>query len=180
MSAINIELAQIEQADLPALKSILTSDFRRFIDVNKELTTKEVEEYISSLNTENSYCFAIKASKDNGYKKMTIGLCAIKNIDWINSNGEMMFMMVDSSGYSATIQNQIPSKTALTKLLEFGFQYINLHKLWIEIFNGNDVMGVLEEFGFVAEGVRRSSKYKNGQYIDTTICSIVSQEFVSA
>lgn len=177
MSVLNIELSQIELADIPALKSILTSDFRQFIDINKEMTSKDVEDYVASLNTEDSYCFGIKASKDNEYKKMIIGLCGISNIDWINSNGELIFMMIDKSGYMSTIQNHASSKTALSKLLKFGFHELNIHKLWIEIFNGNDVMAVLEEFGFVAEGVRRANKYKNGKYIDTTICSIVSQEF---
>jgi RimJ/RimL family protein N-acetyltransferase len=177
MSVLNIELSQIESTDIPALRSILTSDFRRFIDINKEMTIKETEEYFQSLNSEDSYSFTIKASKDGEYKKMVIGVCGITNIDWINSNGNIMFVMLDKSGYSATIQNHQTSKNAFEQILKFGFHTLNLRKLSIEIFNGNDVMSVLEEFGFVAEGVRRSSKYKGGQYIDTTVCSIVTQEF---
>lgn len=177
MSTLNIELSQIEAIDIPALRSIITSEFRRFTDINKEMTIKETENYFQSLNSENSYCFSIKASKDGEYKKMVIGICGITDIDWINSNGNIMFMMLDKSGYSATIQNHQTSKDAFEQILKFGFHILNLRKLSIEIFNGNDVMGVLEEFGFVAEGVRRSSKYKGGQYIDTTVCSIVAQEF---
>lgn len=178
MNSLNIELTQVESIDIAPIKSILSSDFRRFIDISKELTLKDVEDYTQSLNIENAYCFSIKAFKDNEYKKMVVGLCSILNIDWVNRSGNIFFVMIDKGGYSSTLQDHEPSKDAFRQLLQFGFGDLNLHKLSIEVFSGNDIMSVLEGFNFVAEGVRRSSKYKGGEYIDTTVCSIIEQDFV--
>lgn len=174
---MNIDLCQIESGDLPIIKTLLSSDFRKFSDINSELTIKDTEDFISSLNSDNSYCFSIKASRDNEYKRGTIGLCYIKSIDWINRHGEIGFMMVDKGGYTATLQNYPASREAFAKLLQFGFYDLALHKLWIEVFSGNKISDVLEDFGFLAEGVRRSAKYKGGQYIDTTICSVLDSDF---
>ena len=173
----SIFLSQIEAPDLPLIKGVLSSDFRNFSDFNSELSVSDVMQLYKESNNENNYMFSIKITREEDYKRTLCGVCGISDIDWISRNGKLMFWMVDVGGFSASPQDYVTSRLAFSKLLAFGFKELNLYKLSFEVFDGNDVQAVLGDLGFVAEGVRRQAKFKRGKYIDTTVFSLVSQEF---
>jgi RimJ/RimL family protein N-acetyltransferase len=119
--------------------------------------------------------FSIRGSEVK-YKEFVVGICAIKHIDWVARHGEVFFIMVDKDGHRATIHNHPASKKAFGDLLEFAFGELNLNKVWIEVYEHNDIKPVLEQFGFVAEGVRKDALFREGRFFDSVICSLMAVE----
>ena len=67
---------------------------------------------------------------------------------------------------------------ALSLLCRHGFEVIGLHRIFTETFAfRKEHIAILEEFGFVKEGVLRAHQYKNGQYSDSILHSILDSEW---
>lgn len=171
-------LAQLEKSDLSRVREFFNYGFKRYLDEYKDYSREEIECWFEQLrDKDNTIAFAIRGSQDI-YKDFLVGICALKNIDWVARHAEIFFMMVDKDGHKATIHNRPATKQALNLLLDFAFEEINLNKVWIEVYEHNDVKSVLEDFGFVAEGVRKEVLFKEGRFLDSIICSLLAAERV--
>lgn len=173
MSELSIHLTQIEKNDLPSIKTILEAGFSKLLVDPFE----NIELWFEKQPYENNYSFAIRARKEDGLRNFLVGMCGIWDIDWIARHGKMFFIMVDRDGHKATIQNYTATQTAVSKLLTFAFDELNLNKVWLDVLEKNDIKESLEHFGFVAEGIRRASTFKNGAYLNTIVCSLTYEEY---
>ena len=169
-----IDLMQIEKNDIPDLKRFINS-FRHHLPEYKEVNIESLnEQYLLQLTDPNAYYFTIRGLKEGGYALYTEGFCSINNIDWVARHGELRFLM---QGSSATFPSTESAKQAFGKLLSFGFEEINLNKLWINVVDGNNIKEFLDKFGFVAEGIKREACFKRGEFVDITVCSLLAQEY---
>jgi RimJ/RimL family protein N-acetyltransferase len=176
MKYSKIDLMQIERNDVPALKNFINA-FRHHLPEHKEVNTELLNERYEALtNDVASYHFSIRGFQEAGYSSSTLGFCGIQNIDWVSRHGELVFLMQDE-GSHATIPSTEAGRLAFQKLVRFGFEEANINKLWIQVADGNNIMGVLDDFGFVAEGVRRQAHLKRGEHVDIAICSLLSIEY---
>lgn len=59
----------------------------------------------------------------------------------------------------------------------FGFEMMNLHRIGLEVFEGNDrAQHVYEKVGFKVEGRKRKAHYKLGEYIDVIVMGLLEGE----
>jgi len=63
-------------------------------------------------------------------------------------------------------------------MLQFAFNRLNLHKVWLTVDEDN-VPGIrcYEKVGFRHDGILRDEIYKNGRYVNRLIMSILAEEF---
>ena len=62
-------------------------------------------------------------------------------------------------------------------LCRFGFDMMNLHRIQLDVYAGNDrAKHVYEKVGFKVEAVRRQAHYKFGRYIDVTVMGLLEGE----
>ncbi len=176
MSELNIHLTQIEKNDIASIKTILEAGFDQLL-ADSFKTFGNTEDLLEKQIDKNSYSFAIRARKEDGHRNFLVGMCGIWEIDWIARHGKMFFIMVDRDGHKATMQNHTATQTAVAKLLSFAFDELNLNKVWIDVLEKNDIKEALEHFGFVAEGIRRASTFRNGIFLNTIICSLTYEEY---
>jgi len=175
MTYSKIQLMQVEKRDIPTLKNFV-NELKSLIPEYREVSTSLLmKEYEGSITDPNKYNFVIRAYKEGAFL-YTVGFCSIENIEWVSRHGEVHFVMEDGS-VPVTIPNTVDSKIAFGKVLEFAFQELNLQKVYMEVLETNNIKSTLDEFGFVAEGVRRCSRLKKGKHIDSTICSLLAQEY---
>jgi len=176
MTYSKINLMQVEKRDVPSLKTFING-LKLHLDEYREVTTSLLNsQYEKDIRDSSTYNFAIRARKDTPML-LTVGFCAAKNIDWVSRHAELFFVMQDgNSGPAVTIPNTEYTKTAFKMLLDFCFDELNLQKVFIDVLEANNIKGVLDEFGFVAEGVRRQAKFKRGRFVDVTVCSLLVQE----
>ena len=67
---------------------------------------------------------------------------------------------------------------ALQRVLQFGFQVLNLHRIEARYMIGNDASRrVMEKVGMKFEGVAREAMLVKGAYRDIATCAILAPEF---
>lgn len=167
------ELMQIETTDMGSLKELINGYNHSFVHENREVNSAVIQSFYSEINAaDNSYYFAVRTSMPGEFKKLLIGFGSIRNIDWVSRHGEVVLFI--QSAFNKEILRQ-----ALEKFIQFGFDEINLNKLWVDNFNYEEMRETLVEMGFVLEGVRRQAKFKHGAWVDSNIFSLLSQEYRS-
>ena len=101
-----------------------------------------------------------------------LGHCGLYYIDWIHRFGEFGIYIGDddfrSGGYGSD---------ALRTLIGYGFNDLNLNKIWCEVYDNNDALKVYEHIGFVYEGKMRQNYFNEGKYWDAHILSMLKEEY---
>jgi len=63
-------------------------------------------------------------------------------------------------------------------IIEYGFEELNLHRLWVEIFEiSKENITLFEKLKFVKEGVLRDKVWREGKWWNSIIYSKLSTEY---
>jgi RimJ/RimL family protein N-acetyltransferase len=108
--------------------------------------------------------FAIERKDDRAH----IGNVSIHDIDWVSRNAWFGLFIGEPSAW-----NRGFGSDAISTVVRFAFDDMNLMKLRINVFDYNDrAKHVLEGRGFVQEGKLERDFYREGQWHDIVILSI--------
>ena len=67
---------------------------------------------------------------------------------------------------------------AMRILMRLGFDKMNLHRLWLHVFDYNQrAIASYEKCGFKREGVLREEHFARGKYHDTIVMGILESEY---
>ena len=67
---------------------------------------------------------------------------------------------------------------AIVTLLRFGFEQMNLHRVWLHVFEFNErAIACYQKCGFQIEGRLRQHRYSEGRYWDVFVMAILRDEF---
>ena len=70
---------------------------------------------------------------------------------------------------------------AMRTLCRFGFEHMNLHRIELDVYAGNErALHVYEKVGFRVEGRRRDALFKYGRYHDIVAMGLLEGELVLA
>ncbi|ABS61053.1 GNAT family N-acetyltransferase [Fervidobacterium nodosum] len=147
------------------------------------LNNEEVKEYLSlvfpinnfleeewikrNAISHNNLTFAIEA--DN----KIIGTVGFKDIDWIARSAEYGIAIYTPEYWNKGIGTEV---TQL--MLRYGFEYLNLNRIWLRVFENNPrAQRVYEKCGFIQEGRERQGRYYKGHYWDVIRMSILAEEY---
>jgi len=125
-------------------------------------------ESIDPMSTSN-YSFAIE-TKD---KSLYIGGCGINETDWKNSwcvVGIFLGKRYWNKGYGTD---------AMKTLVNFIFNEMNMNKIKLNVYSFNKrAVKSYEKCGFVTEGILKQEFFRNGQYHDEYIMSILKSDYI--
>ena len=102
-----------------------------------------------------------------------IGHCGFYYMDTIVRKAEFSIYIGDMSFRGKGIGSD-----ALRTLLKYGYEELNLNKVWCEVFSNNAAIDVYRRIGFVDEGVLRQNAFKNGEYLDGLVLSLLREEWL--
>lgn len=69
-------------------------------------------------------------------------------------------------------------REALKALIQHAFDYMNINKLWLDVYPDNQVgIHLYESLGFVREGILRQNYKSDRGYLDQIIYSILREEY---
>lgn len=102
-----------------------------------------------------------------------IGTIGLKDINTINRSAVLGIFIGDkdylSQGYGTE---------AIRLILDFGFNYMNLHNIRLQLISFNErALKCYKKCGFVETGRTRENVFVNGKYYDTISMDILSNEF---
>ncbi len=112
-------------------------------------------------NRSQSHAFAIRTLKDDIY----IGRCAYNSVDHKNR-----FCFIGIMINHKRFQNKGHGTEALSLLINYIFNELNLRKIYLKVFASNErAIHVYKKLGFEVEGVLKKHLFRNGEYIDDLI-----------
>jgi UDP-4-amino-4,6-dideoxy-N-acetyl-beta-L-altrosamine N-acetyltransferase len=164
LSAVNKE--SIEQFRKWRNRPELRKYFREYKELSKEMQERWFESKV--LGDTDQVNFEIRDKKTS----KLIGHCGLYYISWVHRHAEFGIYIGDDSyrggGYGSD---------ALRVLIKYGFDDLNLNRIWCEVYDNNDALKMYEHIGFVREGVFRQSYYNEGRYWDAHILALLKEEF---
>lgn len=168
-------LRAVEQRDLTQLMEWRNRpDFRKYFREYRELNSDIQNAWFRNtvLNDSHTVMFSII----DGETDTLLGCCGLCYIDWIHRNAELSLYIGYKDSY---IDNAGYADDACRVLLNYGFRDLNLHKIWAEIYQFDiKKEGLFRNFSFHRDAVLRDHHFHNGKWWDSTVWSILEDEFV--
>lgn len=102
-----------------------------------------------------------------------IGTCAIMNVDQRNRHGELAIVIGNKDYWSKGFGSKM-----MDQLLDWGFEGLNLNRLYLHVFDFNKrAIGLYEKYGFQLEGRKRAMLYRDGTYQDVLYYGLLKSEY---
>ena len=121
---------------------------------------------------ENEAGFAIIDLK----KDKIIGTCGLNQIDNINRTAVLGIFIGDKEE-----RNKGYGTEAMNLILDFGFNYLNLHSIKLDLIEVNKrALRCYQKCGFKEYGRRRKCRFVNGKYYDLIGMDILAEEFTGS
>lgn len=170
-------IAPLEKQDIGSIKDWRNRQMTA-LRQSEPLTDEHQTKWYEGLAKDDSQLvFGIRL--EEGGASRLIGYCALVRIDRVNNRAELSFLVDPSRAEDEDLYRD-DMISALALLCRHGFEVAKLHRIYTETFEFREShIAVLEDFGFVRDGVLRSHQYKNGEYVDSIIHSILDEEWES-
>ncbi|MCF6296408.1 MAG: GNAT family N-acetyltransferase [Flavobacteriaceae bacterium] len=167
-----VGLRAVEKEDLVLLRDWRNNpDFRKNFREVRELNMANQENWFnkSCINNPNDFMFIIERLSDN----KPIGACGLLYINWIIRSADFSFYIGDEEAY---IDSKGYAEEAVNLLVDYGFSILNLHKVWMELYEF-DIVKIdffTNKFNFTKDGVLKDNCFDGGKYWDSFIISKIN------
>ncbi len=101
-----------------------------------------------------------------------VGTAGLTNISIQHGTAEFSLLIAPN------FHRQGYGRAALIALLRYGFNHMRLHCIWGETFTTNPAFEMFKKLGFIEEGRVRQRYFKEGEYQDAFIVSMLRSEFM--
>ena len=169
-----VGLRAVEKQDLPFLR-----DWRNIVEFRKNF--REVREL--SLADQEAWFDHLQKTKHVNYlftivdldTQKPIGAAGLLYINWIIRSADFSFYIGDDNKY---IGNDGIAKEATKLLIDYGFNNLNLHKIWMELyeFDSEKLDFFQNEFNFKQDGILRDNCFEGGEFHNSLIISIINKK----
>jgi ribosomal-protein-alanine N-acetyltransferase len=166
-------LRQITQEDDQSLLEVLSDeDTCKYLTHNAVNDIESIKRMIAGMQSffdeKQRIRWGIAQKTDN----TIVGHCGFFDIDKFNCSAEISYCL-KSGSWGQGIMTE-----ALDAMLKFGFEDYGFNRIVAKVMKGNaGSIKVLQKLGFVEEGILRESLYKNGQYHDLIVFSVLKSEY---
>ena len=104
-----------------------------------------------------------------------VGSCQLHAIHCLNRNAELRIRIG-----AADVRGRGVGTEATQLLLAFGFGQLELHRIYLEVFQTNEpALRLYRRVGFREEGVLREAAFIEGRWIDVVLMAILRCEYVA-
>ena len=143
---------------------------RNLIPWNSEEVTKWLEQQKEGIKT--NVIFEIWHKKDD----KPIGTAGLSDIRWFNRNANLYVALGEPEYWGQDIAPEVSNL-----LIDYGFEELNLHKIYVGIYSPNKrSLRAAEKVGFKYEATLREQIYNKGEYVDEIIFAIFKKDWLSS
>jgi RimJ/RimL family protein N-acetyltransferase len=146
--------------------------FMRHYDIVSAIpkNIESVKDMISDIEKSNSaYIFAVK----NSQSQELIGVTGFENISWNNGTALIYIGIGEEKN-----RGRGYAKEALNLTIEFGFEELNFHRIYLTVLEYNEpAIKLYEKLGFKREGVYREFIHRDGRRYDMYLYGILRPEW---
>lgn len=165
-------LRSLEKEDLEKLR-----DWRNSLHVRK--STREYK-LLSMINQKNWFDSIHNTTPPReimfgilNKRKKLIGVTGLTYIDWKNRNSEISIYFSTKNW-----QSKPEAKEVINLIMKYGFEELNLHRLYVEIFElMKENISLFRKMKFVKEGCLRQKIWRQNKWWDAVIFSKLAKEY---
>lgn len=103
---------------------------------------------------------------------MIIGACGLTYIHPVNRTGEFAIFMGNKE-----FRKEEFISDSINTLVKYGFDFLNLNRIWGEVYSNNPLLSIYLKVGFKEEGVLRETYFNDGKYWNSHVISILNREY---
>lgn len=168
-----VGLRALEKEDLGLLRDWRNiASFRRNFREYRELNMVNQENWFTRVNASpNDFMFVIERLED----KTPLGACGLLYTNWIIRSSDFSFYIGHEDRY---IDNIGYAEEAARLLIEYGFNNLNLHKIWMELyeFDHSKIDFFTKSLNFKQDGILRDNCFEDGRYWNSAIYSLLEND----
>lgn len=165
---MKVRIAALEERHLPTmLKWLDDPDLREHIGTIYPIPmARHLEWYRTVVDDKSQLILAIET--ENGH----VGTIGLRGIDFVYRSAELWIYIGDQQNRGSGV-----AKAAVEQILEFGFNTLNLHRVFVQVFDFNErARRFFQKCGMKPEGVLREAVFKRGRYWDKHVLGILSSD----
>lgn len=172
-----IRFRAIEKEDLPNFVRWLNDpEIHQWLCLRYPLSLAEEEDWFADMikKPPQERPMAIEIQPDPGKDSWVfVGNCGFSNVNWENRSAEIGIHIGEKDYWDRGFGTK-----AMQLILKFGFESLNLHRLYLRVFETNQrAIRSYEKAGFIIEGKMRQAHFMNGDYFDVLLMSVLQQEW---
>ena len=134
------------------------------------VTLQGEKEYIEKVNSSGEYQFAIIRKEDD----TLIGNCGIDSVDHLHQTASVGLFIGEKGDRGKGYGTE-----ALKLLLDYGFNYLNLNNIMLNVYSFNEIaIHCYERLGFKEFGRRHEAYYLNGKRYDDIHMEILRKDYI--
>lgn len=168
-------LRAIEREDLPQLLVWRNHpDLRRFFREYRELSSDHQKAWYENvaLNDSGTRMFAIVELETGNL----LGACGLCYINWVNRNADFSIYL----GAEGMYIDETLAPDAARVMIRYGFEELNLHRLWAEIYDiDTPKIKLFNTLGFTQEGRHRQTHWTENRWADSLFFSLLSTDEIT-
>ncbi|MFX0095387.1 MAG: GNAT family N-acetyltransferase [Candidatus Hodarchaeota archaeon] len=169
-----VRLRSFELADLPDImkhwnKIHLRRELGPVVPQSKEEREEWIKQTWESRKAGKAYVFALEELKSGRF----LGHCSLNNVRAINRTASVSIAIYDENDRGKGFGTD-----AMRVVLKVGFDYLNLHRIGLNVFHTNPRgIRVYEKVGFKKVGELRHTDYVEGEYVNDVCMDILEDEY---
>ncbi|UJG44652.1 MAG: GNAT family N-acetyltransferase [Candidatus Heimdallarchaeum endolithica] len=169
-----VVLRALEISDLDEIMKYWNNiDLRRelgeVIPHSKDQQKEWIEKCWKEAEEGKTYTFAI-VEKESG---KFLGICSLNNVRHINRSAKVSIAIYDKNQRGKGFGTD-----AMKILLKIGFDFLNLHRIALNVFETNKAaIRVYEKVGFKKVGLHRETDFVDGRYVNDVAMDILENEW---
>jgi RimJ/RimL family protein N-acetyltransferase len=169
-----VRLRHTEREDLTFFVEWLNDpDVRRGLMLHLPLSIAEEEQWFENMLTspQDERPLVIEAKTEDDWTM--IGNSSFHNLDWRNRNAELGIFIGEKSYWDRGYGTEV-----MRLLLKHGFNTLNLHMIYLRVYEDNlRAIRAYEKSGFVEDGRLRQMIFKDGEFLDVIFMSVLRAEW---
>ena len=170
---MHYRLRELERKDIPVINQwrndpeLIARLGAPYRFINLDVDEEWFDDYIKNRNTA-VRCAIVEENNDE-----ILGLVSLVSIDYMNQSAEFHIMVGSKEN-----QGKGVGTFAVKEMLCHAFDNLNLQRVELTVLEENmRARHLYEKAGFVQEGIKRSSKYKKGKFVNMVLYSILRSDF---
>lgn len=172
LSGKKVYLTTVEEENLEQMRKWRNEPgLRRYFREYREISRTMQKKWFEKINNDNNQ---VNFEIHDASSGKIIGHCGLYYINWVSRTGEFGIYIGDkeyrSGGYGSD---------TLRTLVKYGFEDLNLNRIWCEVYDNNSSIEVYKHLGFKMEGTLRQNYYNEGRYWDSHVLGMLKSEYES-
>jgi len=136
-----------------------------------EETRKTLASIVEGTSRDSVHLAIVKDASTSGEE--FVGVASLKNISSLDRHAEYAMVIASTKNMGKGY-----GKAASIRMIQYGFDTLNLRKIYMSALAGNEkTIHLYESIGFKREGVFRQHVFRDGSYEDLAWFSLFREEF---